>query len=93
MFAVVLGMENVNYTSKKTGNHVVGTRMYVMDYEPSNSSKFCGRTATMIFTTVNVSHVEVGEVVELVYSQRVDDDRPRLLRVDKVEGALSPLTA
>lgn len=60
MLVTVVGKRAVKYTSKKSGNEVVGTELHYLT-ERSNDLGMEGQRALTIFTRIDCSGVKVGK--------------------------------
>lgn len=65
----ILGIETVDYVSKKTGNRVTGTRLHCMDGQSFNNT--VGNRVYSIFvpSRVNTSDLAVNDDVEVIYNR------------------------
>lgn len=66
----ILGIENVDYVSKKTGNRVTGLRLHTVDGHEFDNTK--GNRVLSVFVStniVNVSDIAVGDDVEIYYNR------------------------
>lgn len=65
----VIGIEEVNYTSKKSNRQVTGRKLHLtFDFEKDDSSE--GTGVEVCFTNCDsVYNVNVGDLVELLYNK------------------------
>jgi hypothetical protein len=80
----VVGKENVNYVSKKTGNPVVGTTLYVV-FPDRRAVNLEGEKATNIFTKLPCNEIKPGDVANLAYENVPGSKYPELVAIDKVK--------
>lgn len=59
MLVQVVGKRAVRYTSKRSGNEVVGTELHYLS-EPTTDGGMEGQRALTIFTRLNCSAVKIG---------------------------------
>lgn len=66
----VIGIEEVQYTSKKTNQLVHGRRLHLVSDFAENNNNSNGNCAEQIFTSCqNVNTVSVGDTIELYYNK------------------------
>jgi hypothetical protein len=66
----VIGIEEVDYTSKRTNQQVHGRRLHLVSDFSENNTNAVGNCAEQVFTTCkSVTDVEVGDTIELYYNK------------------------
>lgn len=66
----VVGIQKINYVSKKTGSPVVGTRLHCMQpFAESSESEGCSVDSFYCSSQVDLSSVSVGSDVEIFFNR------------------------
>lgn len=66
--AKIIGIENVDYTSKRTGNRVTGKKLYFT--EPLPDDKGEGLFCDNVFVTNQMAmDIEIGDEVDILYNK------------------------
>ena len=79
MKATVLGIRTVDYDRKNGGGHVSGYELHYAVDPPLGDDEMLGQYAKFIFTNLDCSKLQPGELVDLGYELN-----PRWNRVDLV---------
>lgn len=65
----VIGVENINYTSRKTNKKVMGTKLY-LTYEFDERADADGTACEVVFVKNEIGDcIEVGDVIKLIYNK------------------------
>lgn len=66
---VVVGIEKVDYVSKKTGKRVIGIKLHLTEEKPDNQN-LQGSLAESVYIPANVDcDVKLGQNVEIFYDK------------------------
>lgn len=66
----VVGIQKINYVSKKTNSPVTGTRLHcTQDFAPDSSSEGCAVDSFYCSSSVDLSGVSIGSDVEILFNR------------------------
>ena len=70
MYSVV-GIENVDYTSKKTDKRVTGTKLHLFCEVDESDEDIIGQRVETIYVSddISINGIDVGDVIDVLYNK------------------------
>lgn len=81
MKVTLMGIQDVDFTNKETGERITGSKLHVVSETVENDKGMQGRRTAAIFTTIVLPPLEVGKKVDLVYEQILGSKNSRLVNI------------